>query len=538
MIVAIERNRFTYLYKYNQIRVDIFQLIDQPIEKLESMLQSNFNQLLFLFNSAIPLFEQDHEVILLEIDKSKINFHDGIEFSFDSILCIYPLTIIGGKLLEGKISDDFNVAQPIFEDVIESLKVLRSMNFRRSTSQKLLTHFKIDNILNESIISSIEESVNKNLLDKKQPQKFNTFLDHLIAFNKTPSYIPDGNIEHISKVGAIAMKYLGKSEEVFTNGPFYKSSLKYKSIINNKSHLDSYLDFISIDDSELKTSYEKMVELISKDYNNVDIFKVSYFFLAFKSYINKHDNNIEGISNEIDELIKHDKNTSAFALSLLGYTFSFENIYEGFHKLLNAPLLKSTRYKKSAELAIAERKLSSLEQKNDSVINIPETSIKKNLLKTLKEKIKNEALDSIPRLDNDKIETTISAKPIEKISVPIVIYESNKEIPEKEINVIEVTNITENQETKNINEEESNLNQLHTEGILTVQVFRNYILNNQAKTKHKIWLQFLNVYFSSKNDELTYEGLISKLDINIEVKENLLRTKKDKESIKFFFDKY
>jgi hypothetical protein len=538
MIVAIERNRFIYLYKYNQIRVDINQLIDKPIDKLVSMLQTNFNQTLLLFNSAIPLFEQDHEVILLEVDKSKINFYDGIEFSFESIICIYPLTILGSKLLEGKISDDFIVEKPVFENIIESLKVLRSMNFRRSTSQKLLTHFKIDNILNESIISFIEESVNKNILDKKQPQKFNTFLDHLIAFNKTPSYIPDGNIEHISKVGAIAMKYLGKSEEVFTNGPFYKSSLKYKSIINNKSHLDSYLDFISIDDSELKSSYEKMVELISKDYNNVDIFKVSYFFLAFKSYINKHDNNIEGISNEIDELIINDKNTSAFVLSLLGYTFSFENIYEGLHKLLNAPLLKSTNNKKFASLAIAERKLSTSDQKNDSAINIPEKSIKKDYLSTLKEKIKIDSLDSISRVDNDKIELLISAKPIEKISEPIVIYESNNAIPPKDINVIEVADIIENQESKNFNEEETRLNQLPADEILTVHVFRNYILNDQAKTKHKIWSQFLDYYFPSKNDEITYDDLISKLDNKIEVKDKLLKTKKDKDSIKDFFDKY
>ena len=537
MIVAIERNRFTYLYKYNQIRVDINQLIDQPIEKLESMLQSNFNQVLLLFNSAIPLFEQDHEVILLEVDKSKINFLDGIEFSFDSILCIYPLTIIGGKLLEGKINDDFILEQPVFENVIESMKVLRSMNFRRCTSQKLLTHFKLDNILNKSLTSAIEESVKKNLLDKKQPQIFNSFLDYLIAFNKTPSYIPDGNIEHISKIGAIAMKYYGKSEEVFTNGPFYKSSLKYKSIINNKSHLVSYLDFISIDDIELKSSYEKIVEIISKDYNNINIFKASYFFLAFKSYINKHDNNIEGISNEIDELIINDKNTSAFVLSLLGYTFSFENIYEGFHKLLNAPLLKSTKSKKTSELAIAESRLSSLEQKNDSAINILEASIKKNYLTVLKEKIKSKSVDTIPIDGNDKIEIATSAKPIEEISKSIVIYESYSALPQEEINVIEITDITENQEAKTLNEEESKLNQLPTNERLTVQVFRNYILNNQTK-KHKFWSEFLDYHFEFKNNEITYEGLISKLDINIEAKEKLLKTKKDKESIKDFFDKY
>lgn len=535
MIVAIERYRFTYLYKYNHTRVDINQLIDQPIEKLESMLQSSFNDLLLLFNCAIPLFEQDHEVILIEVDKSKINFHNGIEFSFDSILCIYPLTVIGGKLLDGKINNDFIIQQPIFENVIESLKILRSMNFRRSASQKLLIHFKLENILNKVITSFIEESVQKNLLDKKHPQIFNSFLDHLIGFNKTPSYIPDGNIEHVIKIGAIAMKYLGKSEQVFTNGPFYKSSLKYKSFINNKSYLDSYLDFISIDDIELKSSYEKMVELISKDYNNVDIFKASYFFLAFKSFINEHDNNIEGITNEIEQLILNDKETSAFVLSLLGYAFSFESIYEGFHKLLNAPLLKSTTYKKTANLAKAGRSVSSFEQKNDLVIDIPEPSIKKNYLTDFKEKKKSEVLDSSPSDVNDKIE--ISSKPVEKISDPIVIYELDTSLPKKEMDVIKITAFKENQEAKTLNEEDSKLKQFPTNEVLSVQIFRNYILNDLPKSKHKLWFQILDYFYPSKTDQISYDILISQLDKN-EVKDKLLKTRKDRESLQEFFNKY
>ncbi|MBK9480379.1 MAG: hypothetical protein IPN99_16325 [Bacteroidetes bacterium] len=388
MIVAIERSKFTYLYKYNQIRVDINQVIDQPVENLKKMLHSDFNELVKLFNKAIPLFEQDHEIILLEVDKSKIKFHDGIMLSFDSILCIYPITIIGGKLLDGKISDDFIVELPVFEKTIELLKITRSMDFRTATSEKLLAHFDLATILNKEIISAIEAAIKKNLLDKNQPQVFTTFLDHLIAYNKTPSYIPDGSIEHICKIGAIAIKYLGKPEEVFTNGPFYKSSLKYKSIINNKSYSASYLAFISIADVELKTSYEKMVELISKDYRDVDIFKVSYFFLAFKSFINKNDNNIEGISNEIVALINQDRNTAAFVLSLLGYTFSMENIYEGIQRLSNAPLLKSTIRKKAAELEKAKREKAYMEQQRESAINIPEPSDEKETIKDVKVKLK------------------------------------------------------------------------------------------------------------------------------------------------------
>jgi len=536
MIVAIERNKFTYLYKYNQIRVDINQIIDQPLENLKGMLQSDFNELLKLFNKAIPLFEQDHEIILLEVEKSKIEFHDGILISFDSILCIYPLTIMGSKLLEGKISYDFIVELPVFEKCVESLKIIRSMVFRKSASEKLLVHFKLSELLNKELLSVIEESVNKNLLDKSEPQVFTSFLDHLIGYNKTPSYIPDGNIEYICKIGAIAIKYLGKPEEVFTNGPFYKSSLKYKSKINNNSYLDSYLDFITIPDSELKKSYEKMVELISKDYKGVDIFKVSYFFLAFKSFVNKNDNNIEAIKNEIDTLINEDRNTAAFVLSLLGYTFSMENIYEGIHRLSNAPLLKSTRKKKVIELENAEREKAKIERKKEAAIKLSEPSNNKEIPDEVIAVPETQEIETIP---NDVIEKPIeeiAIEPSETVSEPSVIYEMNGPISEVEKVIKNKSDAIREKEVQSIIitdvlEEKSDGMQL-----LTVQFFRSYLSNKVAKSKHKNWFQFLDYYFPIKNEELSLERLELNLDNKPELKEKLYNSKKDKESIMAFFE--
>jgi hypothetical protein len=362
MILAIERTKFTYLYRYNQIRVDVNQLIDKSTDTIKGMLTNDLNRLIELFDNAMPLFEQDHEIILLEIDKSKMNIQNGILISFESIQCIYPLTDIGLKLLDGKISEDFILEQPVFEIVIEAIKIKRSMDFRRSAAAKLLEHYDLVQYIKKDTILSIESSVEKNLLDKVKPQIFDTFLDHLIAYNKTPSYIPEGNIEHICKIGVIAIKYLGKAEEVFTNGHFYKSSIKYKSKINSPSYLKSYSDFNSIVDVELKSSIEKMVDIISKEYSGVDVFKVSYFYLAFKSFLNKHDNNVELLNNDIEDLIYDDKQSAAIVLAMLGLTYSIESIYEGLHKISNAPLLKSTRSKLNAEVENRKRVESAIEK--------------------------------------------------------------------------------------------------------------------------------------------------------------------------------
>jgi hypothetical protein len=583
MLVALERNKFTYLYKYNQIRVDINQVIDEPVENLKWMLQLKFNELLLLFNKAIPLFEQDHEILLLEVDKSKIKFHNGLKLSFDSIHCIYPITIIGGKLLDGKISDDFIVEHPVFEKAIEWLKIIRSMEFRRATSEKLLAHFDLATILKKELISSIEAAVKKNLLDKNQSQVFTTFLDHLIAYNKTPSYIPDGNIEHICKIGAITIKYLGKPEEVFTNGPFYKSSLKYKSLINNKSYTDSYLAFISITDVELKTSFEKIVELISKDYHGVDLFKVTYFFLAFKSFINKNDNNIESVSNEIVSLISQDRNTAAFVLSLIGYTFSFENIYEGIHRLSNAPLLKSTTKKIAAknekeksekaameekiesERKVVEREITKLKQdkkreeikteetetfsikateKNDKVKgsitfeNIPERSIENETTKEVLEITESEAVGIFPNEPIEKTKEVVITNSNEKISEPIIIYDVNE--PKTKTYKVKL-NIKDSillKEEQNINGEDILKEKSTERELLTVQVFRNYLLKELKNPKQKIWLEVLDQFFPSKYEEISLESLLDKLDTVPEVKDKILNTSKDRKPIKAFFDTY
>jgi len=536
MLVAIERTKFTYLYKYNQIRVDINQVIDKSTSLLEGMLRNDFNGLIQLFSVALPLFEQDHEVILLEIDKSKIIVQNGILISFDSIHCIYPLSKTGRQLLEGKINDDFIVEAPVFENAIEALRIIRSMEFRKIASEKLLAHFKLSELLNNEMISAIESSVKKNLLDKTQPQQFNTFLDHLVAYNKTPSYIPDGNIEYICKIGAIAIKYLGKPEEVFTNGPFYKSSLKYKSQINGLSYLPSYIEFNSIADKELKSSIEKMVDIISKDYKAIDIFKMSFFFLAFKSFLNKHDNNIELLKSEIDALITNDKSSASFVLAMLGYTFSFENIYEGLHRISNAPLLKSTQSKKLAEIekrTIVEAEIG--KQKELERASIEQENIKLNQVKMLEE-TKMEVVENILVKSNEIAVEEIINNPVENVSEPVVTYEhqENEEVLENDKNTEE--------EFIEINNDEAEINPIELKDTsveketITVQYFKSYLIKEQTKPKQKIWFELLDTFFPSKQDEITLENLLDKLDTLPEVKDKLLKAKKDKESLKAFFD--
>lgn len=493
--------------------MDINQLIDLTIEEMMLMIQSDIHQIVHLFNKTLPLFEQDHEVLLLYIDKSNIKIHNGIIISFDSILGIYPLTRIANQLLEGKINDDFIVQLPIFESVIESLKITRSMEFRRNCSEKLLTNFNIQSVLDKEMISNIESAVKKNLLGKNQSQEFTNFLDYLVSYNKTPSYIPDGNIEHISKIGAIAIKYIGKQEEVFTNGPFYKSSLKHKNEINSKSYLTSYKNFISINDNELRSSCDKMVEIISKDFKNIDIFKISYFFLAFKSYLNKNDNNIEGLYYEIQELIKIDRDTAAFVISLVGYTYSIETLYEGLHRLSKAPILKSISTKKTIELHQEKKAETTPEQGNQSTIKIINTPVKEVNFNNVTLKFQNKEIESIQNNHSQK-----STNPID--------------INEKHDKVDSLVQLEEQSTIFKLDSEKT----LADKDLPTVKYFRDYFSKGYTKNKQKIWYDMLDQLFPDEHDKISLETLLDKLDLIPEWKNKLLKNQKDKDKIMAFFD--
>lgn len=536
MILAIERTKFTYLYKYNQIRVDINQLIDKSINTLLGMLMNDRNGLILLLNSAIPLYEQDHEIILLEIDKSKINFNNGVLISFDSINRIYPITATGLQLLDGKINDDFKLEAPIFELAIMDVRLKRSMTLRKETSTKLLIHYNLDTEVKTSTLSLIESAVEKNLQHKSSPQLLKTFLDHLISYNKTPSFIPDGNIEHICKIGAIAYKYMDRAEEAFTNGPFYKLSLKYKDQINDSSYLASYLDFNSISDTQLISSIDKMVEIISKDYSEIDIFKVSFFFLAFKSYLNKHDNNIELLNNEIEVLINNDKQCASIVLAMIGFTFSIENIYEGLHRLSNAPLLKSSNRKNLPEIdkrtkrdiELTKQKGQKKEVSEQEKINLHQAKLP---TESFNIQIKDDVSANLGNIPLEVINNTL-----ENVSEPINIYENQvNEVP------LEISK----KSKKVLFEIKSDIDSIRTNEMTfekeapIIQNFKLYILKEQkSKTKQKNWFEFLDYHFPSKHDEFTLEILLEKMNTLTESKKNVLINKKDNELIKSFFDKY
>jgi hypothetical protein len=513
MLLAIERSRFNYLYKLNELTIDINGLIDLTIEEAEQKLRNDFNELVDDFHRALPAFEEDHEVILLNIEKSKLKIQGRVTVAFQSVLSIYPLTNNGSKLLAGKLNDKFRINPPLFESVVQKVKEIRSIESRRIAVTRFLSYFSLPFPRDKEVVMQIRNSVTALLNKRSGSHNGSSYFDHLLSYNITPSYMPSGNVEFLCKIGAVAMKFLGRQEDAFANGPFYKSCLSYKSEINLGDYEKSFETFLSLNDNALRTSHEKIVEIISKDFPRLNIFKISYFFLAFKSYLNKNDLDFLGLKDDIEKLKRNDADVAAWVLTLLGYVFSFDQLYEGLHIMNNAPLF-ITSLKPSEEYDRKEKELLKKENEKEKTEIIKKEE--ENSLGMREAKKSDSSL--IKELDSDEKEVVYEKNLIEE-PLPTETDSDRKAKSEETMDTTSYQDIKVEKLKKNI----------------SISDLKTFITVNFEKVK-KPWSQFIETYLIDKYTSITYNDLITAIDHIPDLKGKLLKSKKAEIALKNFFD--
>lgn len=496
MIAAIERFVFNYLYKYDSVSIDIERIIDINEDDLRNHLAKLSDTIEKEFDRILPVFEQDHEVILVEIDRNLVKIHGKVIITFKSILAVYPLTEMGRQLLSGKLNDDFKISPPKFAQVIEKIKIERSLKNRQNAAKRIFSVFEIKEFPNPDFVKEVKQAITSFLSRDNSVKK--SFLYHLITFDKTPSFLPPGNAEFFAKVGLIALNAIGKDEDVFKNGPYYKACVTYKAILNTTTASSGLKKYFELPDEDLKSSHKKMVELISENHKELEIFKIAYFFLAMKSYLQKHDNNLVLIYNNIIEELEQDRTTALHVLYLIGYTFSFEQLYEGLHTLDRAPLLGRKFLKPSV-------------------------------------KMKQEVHG---KTENEKpTRTNISDSNSE--------YITDSKSPEIELEIGSHSVSTQNDGEGSINvanEPVENYPDTHKIEILDVgegkkiSEFIGWVLKIAPTAKKKSWEKFCKTKFADESGMLTMDGLADALDATPDHEKSLFSTKFKRNALKEFFD--
>ena len=435
MLIAIDRSSFNYIFKYNSMTISKSQILDLSKEILETEINKNSSFIVSEFDRIIPIFELDHEVILLEVQKSKLEFNGEINLPFASILNVYPLTERAKNLLSGKLNQSIEISAPIFEGIIEQVKLIRSINSRKLLFNKLtkicLIQEKPNHVFSQNVQSIVE------LLLKSQ-NVGNTYLANLIQYNYNPNEISSGNIEFLEKIGIIAWITTKSSSEGYTTSNYFKRCEEYKSKVNEGNYVSgfkTYLEIIENQSSDFKNSHDKINEIINEGQIEIDLFKVSYYFLSLKTKLNKNNSNLLELFEEMIRDVHSDNITMAYVLYLISFSFSFEQLYESIHILEKSLLLKSKFIVRDAQtifhdLAIEEEKLESELITNEKEQMMRDEYNRHQEELEVKKKIAEEEKES--ELENERnsmeIQSHIPVDDMESSSNPNISENKNEEI--------------------------------------------------------------------------------------------------------------
>lgn len=338
--IVLQRTELNYLIKYDTLRISSDRIIN--------LSYNEFNQLpekykISLLQNSLPIYEQEHEVILIEYDSILVSFDNAPLLEFKGILSIIPLSETGAQLLSSKLNTDFNILSPLDAKIYKAFTNNRNHVLRLAASRKLCMLYNVS-MPNDAFIADFQKATLFQL-NNESPKKNDSTLAHLIDFNITPSFIPEGNIEALIKSACVGMKKLDKEVDQVPRSKFYSFAIEHKDSINSMTLFQAIMyieDKIKLFDDTRK-GYNQLKETLSEEgrYNNAFL-SFSYFYFL-KKVIEKNDYDISAPKDEILELIHYNSEVSSRVLFMLGYTFSIQTISKSIQSFSKCELLKTQK---------------------------------------------------------------------------------------------------------------------------------------------------------------------------------------------------
>jgi hypothetical protein len=335
IIIAIERSKFNYLYKYNICTVSTVNVIDYSFVQLIELYKFNLGSAASIVEKALPIFESSHEVILLEVESSEIGYN--LEFGFKAVICIVPLNEVAMQLLQSKLNSDFQFTKPIPVDFYEEILALREDKLRSKSALSVLSCFNLPTPDNPFV--DLVKHATRRLIFSENLAKGSGTIDFLLEFNTTPSDIPSGNIEGLMKIICVGMLKVTGNVDRLRLSPLFNLLLENMDLLNQGTLLTCYQSFKNIANDN-RDKVEKLEETLASSEIDVDIFLLLFLFISFKKEIQKNDSDLKSISLDINEIKSlHIKELSQ-ALYLIGYTMSMGTLHESIHRLSSSPLFE------------------------------------------------------------------------------------------------------------------------------------------------------------------------------------------------------
>lgn len=431
IIIVLLRSELNYLIKYDSLRIPSFRFIDFSYDEFKRLSDDIKVKLL---QNSLPIYEQEHEVILMEYSTALISYDNAPKLQFAGISAIIPLTAKAENLLLSKLDVDFKISRSLESKTYSSFVNYRNHLIRCDAGKQLCSIYKLE-VPGEDFINDFKAATLFQLNNNK-PKPNDTTLAHLVDFNTTPSFIPEGNIEAVIKSACVGMKKLGQEVDKITKSAFFNFVIQRKSEINNKSLFETirYIDENTIDDDELKR-FNKLKDTLSENGKYANAFLLFSYYYFLKKQMEKNHYNIEILKKDILELKHYDTESVSKVIFMLGYTFSIQTISKSLQSFSKSALLKTRKNLDlewtpvvTQDLKIEDRKLINDQKADENDISAKRKQDEKLLSSNQN---KNDELE-----DKRNIENKFHQK--DSISTDNVNEESEEKIP------VDVNNITVN----------------------------------------------------------------------------------------------
>lgn len=417
MILILERDQFLKLFKFGEIKIPVSRFIDGfDVDNGRSEISVD------LLDSKMPLFEQDHEVLILEIPKEALLVSTDVSVKLSNVRKIYPLTEEANRYLIGRMHPQIVIQKPVFEQLVQEIKIKRDFNLRLKAWDSLARLFKIEKSFTLDYSKEIEEGIRSRLVQNGK-NKHKPYLHNLICFNRNPIY-PQGNVEFLLKAGSVFVQMKGGNELDYERGPFYKY------IISNSSKLSRMSLQESISNTESSSEFKPLSDELSRQYPKLDAFMVGVWYLYFIEILNKNSYDLSKIKSNIDLLKGQNQNETAVILQMVGVLFSFDNLYSSFYELNSIPIFNhNVDPGISEQVKILKKNLQQEKEKNDElkfVLDQKEKIIEdinsynkiKGPKQPLIDQLKSDVVILKNEVDFSPIVKDIEEKPVEIISDP------------------------------------------------------------------------------------------------------------------------
>lgn len=333
IIIAIERAKFNYLYKYNACFVSRENVIECSFSDLMESCRHDVKSAAITIEKSLPFFESEHEVFLIEVDLSEVRYN--LEFNFNAVLRIIPFNKTAMELLQSKLNSDFHYAPPLSDALYEEIVSLREHNLRSSSALTVLYYFELTPPA-ESFCSLIRSATRRIILNTDMPKDATT-IDFLLSFDTTPSGIPSGNVEGLMKVICIGLLKINHNIDNLRKSPLFNLLLDKSEDLNQGSLLNCYQRFQEIS-NENTDHIEKLMSILDMPSVTSEIFFFLFLFMSLKKKVQSNEFDLSSINSDVRDMEKEYSAEVSQALYLIGYTMSMACLHESIHRLSFAPL--------------------------------------------------------------------------------------------------------------------------------------------------------------------------------------------------------